>query len=81
MMTFLRLIYISDGYVTYEYGKSKDSLIGTVSMSISDNKDCKFVYYEKSEIKQFCSHTSHALIMINKFIKTNDFPKEYTFAC
>ena len=81
MMTYLRFLSIINGYVTYEYGRAKDDMIGTVSMSQIDNKDCRFEYYDNSKIKHFCTSTAHALSMINKFIKNNDFPKEYTFAC
>lgn len=81
MMTYLRFLGIINGFVTYEYGRSKEEMIGTVSMSQSDNKNCQFAYYESSNIKSFCASTSHALIMINKFIKNNNYPQEYTYAC
>ena len=81
MMTYMRFVEILNGFVTYEYGRSKDDIIGSVSMSQKDNKDCKFIYYPNSKIKSFCTSTSHTLIMINKFIKANEFPKEYTYAC
>ena len=81
MMTYLRFLRIINGFVTYEYGRSKDDIIGTVSMSQADNKNCKFEFYENSNIKSFCTSTSHALIMINKFIQNNSYPQEYTYAC
>lgn len=81
MMTYMRLIKIEDGYAVYEYGRNKEELIGTVSVEISNKENCSFEFYEDSKIQSFCSSTAHTIGMIYRFIRENNFPDEYVFAC
>ncbi|WP_301012524.1 hypothetical protein [Ruminococcus sp.] len=81
MMTYIRFLKNENGFVTYEYGKNKDEMIGTVTVNISNKENCKFFFYKSSKIQKFCTSTSHAIAMIYKFINQNSFPKEYVYAC
>jgi len=81
MITYMRLLKIENGFVTYEYGKSKENLIGTVTIETANKNNCTFDFYQNSEIKKFCTSTAHTIAMIYKFINNNEFLKEYTYAC
>lgn len=81
MMTYIRFLKIENGFITYEYGRSKDDMIGTVTIEISNKENCTFEFYEKSKIKKFNTSTSHTISAIYRFIKANDYPKEYVYAC
>ena len=77
MMTYIRFLKIENGFITYEYGRNEDEMIGTVTVEISNKENCSFEFYEKSKIKKFNTSTSHAISAIYHFIKANDYPKEY----
>lgn len=81
MMTFVRLLSNENGYITYEYGKNSENLIGTVSVEIANPDNVVFTYYTHSKIKSFCTSTSHTITLIYRFIKENSYPNEYTYAC
>ena len=81
MLVYIRLIEIKNGFVIYEYGKNKNNPIGTITVEIANKENCTFSYYETSPIKKFCTATSRAIMVIYRFIKKNDFPKEYLYAC
>jgi hypothetical protein len=75
----MKLLYKKDGFVCYEYGLSKDNLIGKVTIEITNKENCKLEYY--GEDKSFKTSTGHTVGMIYKFIKNNNFPDTYTYAC
>ena len=81
MMTFMRLLYIKDGFVCYEYGRNDEIMIGKITTEIENVKNTIFDYYKISWQNGFCSSTGNAITMIQKFIKENNFPKTYTYAC
>ncbi len=81
MITYIKFLKIENGFVTYEYGKNKDDMIGTVTVEISNKQNCVYEFYESSKIKEFNASTSHTILMIYRFIKNNDYPKEYVYAC
>lgn len=81
MMTYIRFLKRENGFITYEYGRNKNELIGTVTIDISNKENCKFSFYKGSKIQKFCTSTSHTIAMIYKFINQNDFPEEYVYAC
>lgn len=81
MMTYMRLLKQEDGFVTYEYGRSKEELIGTVTAEISNKENCTFSFYETSKIQKFNTSTSNTVCMIYRFIRENNYPKEYVYAC
>jgi hypothetical protein len=81
MMTFLRFLKNENGFVTYEYGRSKDEIIGTVTVEIANKTNCTFKFYKNAKIQKFCTSTSHTISMIYKFIREDNFPKEYVYAC
>lgn len=81
LMTYIKFIKNENGFVTYEYGRNKNEMIGTVTINISDKSDCKFVFYKDSKIQKFCTSTSHTISMMYKFINENKFPEEYVYAC
>lgn len=81
MMTYIKLVSKENDFVTYEYGKNKNEMIGTVTVDISDKTNCKFEFYANSKIQKFCTSTSHAVSMIYKFIEKNEFPDESVYAC
>ena len=81
MMTYMKFLENENGFVTYEYGRNKNNMIGTVTVEISDKTNCRFLFYKNSEIQKFCTSSSHAMSMIYKVIQENNFPKEYVYAC
>lgn len=81
MMTYVKLISNENGFVTYEYGKDKDNMIGTVTVEINNTDNVVFKYYKISPIKKFCTSTGHTVTLIFRFIKENSFPDEYVYAC
>ena len=52
MMTFIRLLALENGFVTYEYGRNKQEMIGTVTVEITNKDNCTFDFYEESKIKK-----------------------------
>lgn len=80
-MTYIKLLKIENGFITYEYGRSKDEMIGTVTIEKNNKDNCKFDFYVDSKVKRFCTSTSHTIKMIYKFINANNFPEEYVYAC
>ena len=78
MMTFMRLLYCTDDFVCYEYGKDEKNMIGKVTVEIKQKQNCKFEYYGNNA---FTSSTGHTVGMIYKFINNNKFPVTYIYAC
>ena len=81
MKVYIRLIKIENGFVTYAYGYDKNNLIGTITVEIANKENCTFSYYESSPIKEFCTATSRAVLVVFRFINNNAFPNEYVYAC
>lgn len=81
MLTYMRLLKIENGFVIYEYGDSRDEMIGTVTIEIADNENVTFSYYPDSKTKEFCPSTAHTITKMYGFIRDNSFPDEYTYAC
>lgn len=81
MLTYMKLLKIENGFVTYEYGDSRAEMIGTVKMEITNNENVIFSYYPNSKIKKFCSSTANTITKMYGFIRDNNFPEEYTYAC
>lgn len=81
MMTYIRFLKLESGFVTYEYGRTKDEMIGTVTVEILHKDNCTFKFYKNSKIQKFNTSTAHTISMIYRFIKNGDYPKEYTYAC
>lgn len=81
MMTYIKLISNENGFVTYEYGRDKDNMIGTITVEIANTDNVEFNYYKTSPIKKFCSSTGNAVTLIFRFISENNFPNEYVYAC
>ena len=81
MMTFIRLLSVEKGFVTYEYGRNSDEMIGTVTVEINNTDNVGFAFYKNSPLQRFNTSTAHALTLIYRFIKENNYPKEYTYAC
>ena len=81
MMTFIRLLALENGFVTYEYGRNKQEMIGTVTVEITNKDNCTFDFYEEYKIKKFNTSTAHTIAAIYRFIKSGEYPKEYTYAC
>lgn len=81
MMTYIRLLKKENGFVTYEYGRSKDNMIGTVTVEISNRDNCTFEFYKASKIQKFNTSTSHTISLIYRFIKADNYPVEYVYAC
>lgn len=50
MMTYMKFLENENGFVTYEYGRNKNNMIGTVTVEISDKTNCRFLFYKNSEI-------------------------------
>ena len=42
MMTFMRLLYIKDGFVCYEYGRNDEIMIGKITTEIENVKKYNF---------------------------------------
>ena len=80
MIVYLRLIKIENDFVTYEYGYDKNNPIGTITVEIANKDNCTFSYYELSPIKEFCTATSRAVLVVFRFIKNYEFPNEYILA-
>lgn len=80
MLIYIRLISIENGFVTYEYGRSKEKMIGTVTVEIANKENASFKFYPESEIKKFNAFTGRTIGIIYKFISANNFPKEYVYA-
>ncbi len=81
MMTFIKLLSNENGFVTYEYGRDSENMIGTVSVEIKNAENVKFSFYDSSPIQKFNTSTSHTITAILRFIKEGEFPDEYTYAC
>lgn len=81
MMTYIRFLKMENGFITYEYGRDKNDLIGTVTVEILNKENCKFEFYKTSKIQKFNTSTSHTISMMYRFIKDNDYPNEYVYAC
>lgn len=81
MMTYIRFLRMENGFITYEYGRDKNDLIGTVTVEILNKENCKFEFYTTSKIQNFNTSTSHTIFMIYRFIKDNDYPQEFVYAC
>ncbi len=79
-MIFIRFISMENGFVTYEYGRDKEKMIGTVTIEMENTENVTFTFYQNSEIKSFCAFTGHTIGTIYKFIRENNFPKEYLYA-
>lgn len=81
MIVYIKLIKLENGFVIYEYGYDKNDPIGTVTVEIANKENCSFSYYESSPVKKFCTATSRALMVVFRFIRNNEFPNEYLYAC
>lgn len=81
MMTYLRFLKNENGFITYEYGRNKNDMIGTVTIEIENKSNCVYTFYKNSKIQKFCTSTSHTISMIYKFIRERSFPEEYIYAC
>ena len=81
MIVYIKLIKLENGFVIYEYGYDKNDPIGTVTVEIANKENCSFTYYESSPVKKFCTATSRALMVVFRFIRNNEFPNEYLYAC
>lgn len=81
MMTYIRFLKFENGFVTYEYGRDRDEMIGTVTVEMKNKENCTFEFYKTSKFKSFNTSTSHTISAIYRFIKANDYPKEYIYAC
>lgn len=79
-MTYMRFLKIENGFLTYEYGNNRNDMIGTVTIEIANNENVTFFYYPDSKTQQFCPSTAHTIGRMYKFIKENNFPKEYIYA-
>lgn len=81
MMTYIKFLKKENGFVTYQYGRNKNDMIGTVTVEIKNKDNCKFDFYNTSKIKKFNTSTAHTISMIYSFIRENNYPMEYVFAC
>ena len=81
MIVYIKLIKIENGFVIYEYGYDENNPIGTITVEIANKENCTFSYYESSPIKEFCTATSRAVMVVFRFIRNNEFPNKYLYAC
>lgn len=80
MFTYMRLLKIENGFVTYEYGDNREEMIGTVTIEIANIENVTFYYYPDSKTKKFCPSTGHTVGRMYGFIRNNNFPEECIYA-
>lgn len=85
MYLYLRLLNSDNGFVTYEYGKNLDNMVGTVTVDINDKNNYNCDFYPDSGKTAIHSDTLTALGKVFGFItdykeKQKMFPLKYTHA-
>ena len=78
-MVELKKIYDQENRVSYSYGIVGEKVVGSIEFDTTPGKDFeeRNVLLNYTEGCSFCRTTSSALQAIVKFIRENNFPKEY----